>query len=662
MLAVGALAFVWARWASDPTAAAIRRVFGALDPVVVLEVAAALVVAGIGLSLARALTGRPLRVTLPPLPHVPTAVVLAAIVAVAAVPRVALGAAKHLPQVLGDELIYAGLAKGWALHGEPVLRGSVEVGYSLLYPLFLAPAFRLTTDGAAGLEAAKAMNAVAMALVAVPAFALARRVVPRGWALGVAALSALAPWTAYTALTMTEPLFYPVFVGFAAVLAWTLERPTILRQAAMLGLLAVLVGVRTQAVAVGLGAVAAILVYAWLGGGRATLRRFLPTFGVLAAVVVFGLAAKAAGIALPTSTYDSLYRSLSDVGAILKWAVWNVGSFELTLGVLALAAFPLALGSMLRSSATPAERSTGVVALTLSLAVLASVALLSAGPYGLDRLHERNLFFVTPLLLVCLAHWLRGGLERPRWPALACGLAVLVLAAVLPEDLVFRSNSHDAPSFAFFNVLEADVPDVPFRVWTIAIAAAGVGTFLLAKRPLFPLLTVVLAFAAIAARIDYSDLVSDDQARSLAWIDEALPPGARATLVHLGITHGIEPCASAAYSEQHELVIWSEYFNTRIDKVRYVYVPNALDGFGHHELTLGEGGLILDGGRPFEREYVVIDSRQPLTGREVARYDLTPVRGEFRYGGSLTLWQVDPPLRFFPLPQPLPPRADGRPC
>jgi hypothetical protein len=273
----------------------LRRALDAFDAVVVLEVATALLVVGI----AAALYGRPVRVPAR-LPHVPTAVVLVAIVVLAAAFRIVLGADHHLPTVFGDELIYSGLAKGWAMHGEPVLRGTVQVGYSTLYPLFAAPAFALTDTGASGLAALKAMNAVAMAATAVPAYLFSRRALPRAWALGVAALSVSVPWTAYAALTLTESLFYPVFVGYAAMLAWTLESPTWRRQAGLLALLAVLVGVRTQGLAVVPGTVLAILIC-----GAA--RRFWPSFAVLAGGSVAALAAKAAGATLPTTTYDPVF-------------------------------------------------------------------------------------------------------------------------------------------------------------------------------------------------------------------------------------------------------------------------------------------------------------------------------------------------------------------
>jgi hypothetical protein len=550
------------------------------------------------------------------------------------------------------------------VHGRPLLRGSVEAGYSTLYPLFLAPAFGLAADGARALAATKAMNAVAMASAAVPAYFLARRAVPRRWALGVALLSVAAPWTAYSALTLTESLFYPAFVAYAAGLAAALERGRWPGQAVLLAALAVLVGIRTQGLAAAVGTVGAIVLYgAPTGEVARTLRRFAPALTALVALAAVGIGARAAGVALSTSTYDPLFGSLGRIGGLLEWGAWSLGSFELALGVVPLVAFPVAVRGMLTASGPAGARSAAVVAVSLSAAVLASVALLSASPYGLDRLHERSLFFVTPLVLVCFAHWLWRGLERPRVLSLACALGAVALAALLPRDLVFGSFSVDVPSSLFFRELEAQIPGVPFRAWAIGIAAVGAGTFLLARRPLFPVFAVALAFAAVTARVDYGDSLTAAQARSLSWVDHALPTGVDVTLVNLGVVYSTEPCASAAWHEQQRLVVWTEYLNTRIDAVAWLYQPNHFDGAPSRQLTVGTGGLVLAGDRPFAPRHVVIDTRQRVTGVRVARFDLTTIRHpELGNGASLTLWRVDPPLRLYPLPQPLPPRGDRRGC
>ena len=46
----------------------------------------------------------------------------------------------------------------------------------------------------------------ASTLAAVPVFFLARRILSRGWSLGVAALSVALPWMEYASRSLTEPL------------------------------------------------------------------------------------------------------------------------------------------------------------------------------------------------------------------------------------------------------------------------------------------------------------------------------------------------------------------------------------------------------------------------------------------------------------------------
>ena len=473
----------------------------------------------------------------------------------------------------------------------------------------------------------------------------------------------MVPWTAYSALTMTESLFYPLFVAYAAVLAWTLERPSASRQAATLATpRRFVVGVRAQGLTVAIGTVAAILLCGVLEGSVVVaLRRFLPMLTVLAVVLAVGVAAKLAGVAVPTSSYNAVFGSLARLGGMLKWGAWNLASFELALGVVAFVAVPVALRGMLGRGVGPSARSAGVVALTLSLSLLGSVALLSASPYGLRVLHERNLFYVTPLVLTCFAHWLWRGFERPFWLSVGSAAAAVALVAVLPQHVVFHSNNVDAPSASFFLALDAQIPAVPFRVWAILIAVVGVGTFLLAKRPIFPILTVVLAFAAVTTQVDYKDSFTDAQARALSWVDHALPAGTSATLVHLGLAYSNASCAAAA-AEQQDLTIWTEFFNTHIQAVAHVYDPNPRDGLASPLLTVGPGGLILKNGKPYQPVYLVIDSRQPIVGTRLARFDLPTIDSQYQNGASLTLWHVDPPLRFYPRAQPTAPRADGHAC
>ena len=94
--------------------------------------------------------------------------------------RLLLGRARTEPSVLGDELVYSGIAKGFALEGLPLFRGELDLAHSLLYPLVLGPTHLLAADGAIAFEATKAINAIVVASAAIPAYLLARRVAPSG--------------------------------------------------------------------------------------------------------------------------------------------------------------------------------------------------------------------------------------------------------------------------------------------------------------------------------------------------------------------------------------------------------------------------------------------------------------------------------------------------
>jgi hypothetical protein len=650
----------------------VRWGYNELDALTILEIAAALAVIGVGAMLFR--DDPRIRRVLSPVrtwsrsrlttASLPTVVVLTAVVSLAAVFRIAVGMAATTPAVFGDELVYSSLAKAWATQGEPLLRGSVDVGDSLLVPLFVAPAYRFSATGADAYATLKVMNAIAVSLAAVPAYFLARRVVSRAWSCGVAALTVAVPWTWYAAFVLTESLFYPAFVTFALVLVLTLERPTWRRQLLLVAWLALLCAIRAQALAIGGGVLVAIALMALLERSvRATARAYAPTLGLIGVVAVMGVSLSAAGVEIPTESHHVLFNSLDRVLGIGKWAAWNVGGYAFAGGIVLVAAFPLALAGMLGRRRTTSERSVAVMAVSLAVALLASVALLSASPYGLNVLHERNLFYVTPLLLVCFVHWLANGMQRPRsLTALVAPVAIL-LPAIVPEIYVVeRVNNIDVPTMSFFGRLVAEAPDVDLRLWLVALPVAGVAIVVLARRPLFPLLAVVLAFLAVTTSNDREGEFTMTQDRALGWVDHALPDKPQVTIVHLGYSGPPGSCAYVAAQEQDKFVVWTEFFNTAVGPVEHVYDDVRSSGLSSPKLGFGTGGLVVKDGQPYAPRYVVMDSRQPIVGERLARFDLASLGSPHQDGASLTLWAVDPPLRVLPHAQPLADRPDERAC
>ena len=118
---------------------------------------------------------------------------LAGIVVASAALRVWLVRAMPAPFVFVDELIYSELAKSVADAGSFAVRGVPASGYSTLYPLLLAPAYALFDAVPSAYALAKATNAVAMSLAAVPAWLVTRRVAGRGVSLLCAVIAVAIP-------------------------------------------------------------------------------------------------------------------------------------------------------------------------------------------------------------------------------------------------------------------------------------------------------------------------------------------------------------------------------------------------------------------------------------------------------------------------------------
>ena len=101
-----------------------------------------------------------------------------------------LGRRMVAPWIFVDELIYSELAKSFAAHGHFLLRGEpAGASYGFVYPVLIAPAWRIFASVPQAYAAAKVIDSVAMSLAAVPAYFLARRVLSQPYALAAALLS-----------------------------------------------------------------------------------------------------------------------------------------------------------------------------------------------------------------------------------------------------------------------------------------------------------------------------------------------------------------------------------------------------------------------------------------------------------------------------------------
>jgi dolichyl-phosphate-mannose-protein mannosyltransferase len=397
---------------------------------------------------------------------------LAAIVAVSATIRAALSHEVVAPWIMVDELIYSELGKSVAAHGAFDVRGVPSHGYGFVYPLLIAPAFRIWSSAPTAYAAAKDIDSVVMSLAALPAYGIARRLLPTPHSLVVAALAVAVPSLLYTGELMTENPFYPLFLLVVLVLLATLERPTAFRQVALLVLCGVAYATRQQAIVLVPAALLAPLLLGWIERDlRARVRRFATLYAIVGAAVVLALLATAARGRSPLSLLGA-YRAATGTGysvsSVLHYLLWHAAELDLYVGVAPFAAL-LALWLRPRL-ASPAARA--FVAATLPLTVLLVVEVAAFASTQSARIEERNMFYVAPFAFVALLGLAVEGVV-PRGRALA---AAAVAAGVLPVAIPFgRFVTTSAVSDTFALLPWWWLQDRGIHFGTIRWVALGVG-------------------------------------------------------------------------------------------------------------------------------------------------------------------------------------------
>ena len=271
---------------------------------------------------------------------------------------------------------------------------------------------------------------------------------------------------------------------------------------------------------------------------------------------------------------------------------------------------------------------------------------------------------LTPLVLTAVAAGSKRGLRPSRRTAWIAALAAVAVAASLPADQVARANNVDSPTAAWIRDLHAVSPWSPSRrgCWSSGWPRSGLSCSSASRSRAAPLVAAAVAFGALVCWLDYSDPISPEQDRQLAWVDRC-PPSRHSSLAPPPRLLAARPTVRGR------------------DRCRAAG-PRRLDGVLQREhrpcLPLRRGGRARQPrlaavarragrrrllGRAAVRPEVCRARLAPARGRKaLARFDLSTLGTVYQEGASLTLWAVDPPLRFLPHAQPLAPRADGRPC
>jgi hypothetical protein len=536
------------------------------------------------------------------------------------------------PFIFVDELIYSELGRSLADGAGRLVRDLPATGYGLAYPLLISPAYALFDALPAAYAAVKTLNSLVMSLAAVPAYLLARRMLPVGLSLLAAVLAVSLPSLVYTATVMTESLFYPVFLTAVLILVLVLERPALVRQLALLAILVLAFATRVQAVALVPAVLAAPLLL--LVFERRPLREGLRPYRLIYGLLVGGaLAVVSLQVARgrPLSGLLGAYSVVGEEGyplpEVVRYWAWHVEELTLYLGVVPVAA-AIVMTGLVRSQPRPVQAflAAAIPAFAfLSLAVAAFASQFAA------RIQERNLFVVAPLFLVALLVWVHRGAPRPPLLAVSATALAVALPLFFPyERFIETAAISDTlallPIWTAFGSLLFDSID-----WTVAAGALAAGAlFLLVPRRLALLVPLaVLVWFAVVARPIWSGPHGFKQAGAGAlfqgirgvdrdWIDRAVPDGEQVAVVWTGRTDRFT-------------VNVNEFFNRSLGPVYYTGAPTP-GSLPETKVTIGADGVVrLPDGAPVRSGYVLVDDSVAPDGEPVARDEQL----------GMTLWRIE---------------------
>ena len=419
--------------------------------------------------------------------------VLAGFVLAAAIVLAFLGRGIATPWILIDELLHAELARGLRSGDGYSVRGH-GMSVSWTYPALLAPV-------AWSYGWIKVLNAVVIALTAVPVYLWAQRHTSELSALAAAALTLLLPSMLFSTTLMLENLFLPLFVSACLLIALALERPTMGRQVAALGVIGLAAATRVEGLIL-----VPVLVLAAL-----TVRRVRALWPSLVLSVAVGIAVLAKLFAGGLGVYEAKRTASYSFGSIVTWLARDAGELSVAVGIVPVAAL---LALRVRG-----ERERVFLAVagwaTAALVLLAAVAA-TWEPHGIK---ERYMVYAMPLLLMAFVLWLERGAPRPAWAV----IVPAALAVALPLGRLFREPALLGNGWGLLPFERAGLTAA--RVLLVGGAAAAVALFLLAPRLA---LIGVAVFLAVSTAVVYSTIRNQSRAvlalsglHDGDWVDDA---------------------------------------------------------------------------------------------------------------------------------------------
>ena len=552
-----------------------------------------------------------------------------------------LGQRLDVPTVFGDELIHWDASRSLAA-GDGLRVRDAGYGFGPVYPALLAPVHRLAPDDLTAYEWARLWNAVLFALAAIPAYLLARRLLPPGWSVACAALAVLVPSALYTGFVMTEGAAYAACTLALYAFARCLEHPTVTAQLGALAALGLAAGVRFQLATLGLAFVAA-LVLRRLGSRGPTLPSRGEILGLWPLLAILGAGALALGVRAavgnPLAGYGDLWRSY-DLVEVARWTWRGLAGLGLYLALVPLVVVPATLAALWRAGRGGDRAAASFLSLfaCVNVVLLLVVGAFTSTEFGVGFLHDRYLFYVVPLWIVATAVWAERRIRLRPVALLVGALLVLAPLATLPTYLLnpdggrrFDAIAAGLPSQV---AVHAGRPE-PERWWLVAAGLLAIALVVgLASSRRLPrwlvLVPVAAVFAANAgfawdARIEAARNVTfaPFDAATVAWVDRVVPPGSEVATLAGGVP-----------VETRDALRLTEFFNGSIGPA-YDLAEGYAPTLAASEVHVGGGGVVLAEGRPVVAPWVVAPRGLELDGDVVAEGTVEGLR----------LWRTRMPLR-----------------
>jgi hypothetical protein len=537
------------------------------------------------------------------------------------------------PWIAPDEMVYGLLGQGLYRTGHLAILGGPTSFYSLVVPAFVGIPLSVH-DLTLGYSILKGLQAFVMSLAAVPVYLWGRRLVPQRYALLAAALTLALPGLAYSALVMSDVVFYPVLVLAVWAMAAALESPTRRRQALLILGLVLALATRLQAVALVPALLTAIAVDAFLARSWRRIASFAPTLVGIAALAGAWLAWKLVAGGSLLAGYAGAGGSYA-FGRAVRFVLYHAADAALLAGVFPLCALlVLLVHGLIRGESSATVRAYLAVAFSVTVWFVLEVGVFASRELVNALVAERNLIALAPILFLGFSVWLARA-PRSDWTSSIVGIGVAATLLTLPLGKLVTTFAlpHSFSVIPLYHLRLLTSLHTLELVFALGVGAAVV-LFALTPRRARVVLPVLLLAALIAGSVASGrEVVSQGRAQKLRllgptrrWID------ARAT----------GPTVYLYDGQSYWNAVWENMFWNR--RIRWVYdlpgdkVPGPVP---QKEIAvLADGRLRLPDGAAITAPFVVAPVNFTFVGSFVVE---APQYGTDRQG--LGLWKADPPLR-----------------